>query len=60
MMTYSQKERYDINDLIEVTRMLRLPDGCPWDKVQTHESIRMNLLKRFMKSLRRLTRTILP
>lgn len=28
MMTYPQKERYDINDLIEVIRMLRLPDGC--------------------------------
>ena len=39
MMTYPQKERYDINDLIEVIRMLRLPDGCPWDKAQTHESL---------------------
>ena len=45
MMTYPQKERYDINDLIEVIRMLRLPDGCPWDKVQTHESIRMNFIE---------------
>ena len=43
--TYPQKERYDINDLIEVIRMLRLPDGCPWDKVQTHESIRMNFIE---------------
>ena len=45
MMTYPQKERYDINDLIEVIRMLRLPDGCPWDKVQTHASIRMNFIE---------------
>lgn len=45
MMTYPQKEHYDINDLIEVIRMLRLPDGCPWDKVQTHESIRMNFIE---------------
>ena len=43
MMTYPQKERYDINDLIEVIRMLRLPDGCPWDKVHPHELHRRSL-----------------
>ena len=53
MMTYPQKERYDINDLIEVIRMLRLPDGCPWDKVQTHESIRMNFIEEVYEVMER-------
>lgn len=39
------KERYGINDLIELMKVLRAPNGCPWDKVQTHESIRRDLLE---------------
>ncbi len=27
------------NKLLEIVRKLRGPDGCPWDKVQTHESL---------------------
>jgi tetrapyrrole methylase family protein/MazG family protein len=26
-------------------RLLRAPDGCPWDRVQTHESIRQNFIE---------------
>ena len=29
---YPKKERYSTEDLIEITRLLRSPDGCPWDK----------------------------
>ncbi|MBR3844581.1 MAG: nucleoside triphosphate pyrophosphohydrolase, partial [Clostridia bacterium] len=32
-------------DLLEIVRLLRLPDGCPWDREQTHKSIRSNLLE---------------
>jgi len=39
------KDAYNISDLIEIMRMLRSPDGCPWDKVQTHESIRQNFIE---------------
>ena len=39
------KERYDINDLREIMKELRSEHGCPWDKVQTHESIRMDVLE---------------
>lgn len=28
-----------------VTRRLRAPDGCPWDREQTHDSIKRNLLE---------------
>ena len=42
---YPKKERYSTEDLIEITRLLRSPNGCPWDKEQTHDSIRSNLLE---------------
>jgi len=39
------KEKYDINDLLEIMALLRSENGCPWDKVQTHESIRTDLIE---------------
>ena len=40
-----KKKRFDLDDFIAVMRRLRAPDGCPWDRVQTHESIRINLIE---------------
>lgn len=40
-----EKTRFDIADLKEIIVRLRQPDGCPWDKVQTPESIRMNVIE---------------
>ncbi len=40
-----EKSRYDISDLREVFCYLRGENGCPWDRVQTHESIRANLIE---------------
>ena len=37
--------RYDIEDLLEIMKILCSENGCPWDKVQTHESIRMDLIE---------------
>lgn len=39
------KEKYTIEDLLEIMRILRGENGCPWDKVQTHESIKKNLIE---------------
>ena len=39
------KEKYGIDDLREIMKELRSEHGCPWDKVQTHESIRMDVLE---------------
>ncbi|MBE6878544.1 MAG: nucleoside triphosphate pyrophosphohydrolase [Ruminococcaceae bacterium] len=45
-MDFQIKERYDINDLLKIIEMLRDPEkGCPWDKVQTHKSIRKNFIE---------------
>lgn len=45
MVNFTEKPRYDYNDLLEIIRILRSPDGCPWDRVQTHTSIRRGLLE---------------
>lgn len=44
-MDFEFKEKYDINDLIKIMNVLRSPDGCPWDREQTHKSIRSNLIE---------------
>lgn len=44
-MDFERKSRYDFNDLVEIMKILRSPDGCPWDRVQTHESIRQNFIE---------------
>jgi tetrapyrrole methylase family protein/MazG family protein len=41
----STKELYNVNNLLEIMEMLRGPDGCPWDRKQTHESIRDCLIE---------------
>ena len=39
------KTSYDLHDLAEIVRILRAPNGCPWDAEQTHLSLRRNLLE---------------
>ena len=34
------KEKYTFEDLVEIIAALRSENGCPWDKVQTHDSLR--------------------
>ena len=41
----TELERYDFGHLNEIMRRLCAPDGCPWDRVQTHESLRTCLLE---------------
>jgi MazG family protein len=37
--------RTAINDLIEVMRRLRAPDGCPWDREQDHMTLRFHAVE---------------
>lgn len=39
------KDKYDINDLISIVSLLRAPEGCPWDREQTHASIKKNFIE---------------
>lgn len=45
MIEFAVKERYTFDDLIALTKILRAPDGCPWDSVQTHSSVRRNFIE---------------
>ena len=40
-----KRKRFNLDDLLAILRLLRAPDGCPWDRVQTHESIRINAIE---------------
>ncbi len=44
-MEFVQKSKYSIDDLLQIMNILRGPNGCPWDKQQTHQSIRKNLVE---------------
>lgn len=39
------KDKYNIDDLIQLVKVLRAPNGCPWDREQTHESIKKNFIE---------------
>ena len=40
-----EKETYGIDDLITVVEVLRSEEGCPWDREQTHKSIRKDFIE---------------
>ncbi|MGI6326639.1 MAG: nucleoside triphosphate pyrophosphohydrolase [Saccharofermentanales bacterium] len=43
--SFINQDRYTIDDLIEIMAFLRSDRGCPWDREQTHASLRKNLLE---------------
>lgn len=45
MINFLHKPNYTFEDLVEITKILRCDEGCPWDRVQTHESVRMNFIE---------------
>jgi len=44
-MDYNKREKYNFDELVEIIAKLRAPGGCPWDREQTHESIRKSLIE---------------
>lgn len=40
-----KKEKYNIDNLIEIMRILRSEKGCPWDKKQDHNSLKKYLIE---------------
>ena len=45
MVDFECKSHYGIQDLLRIMELLRSPEGCPWDRAQTHQSIRRNMLE---------------
>lgn len=42
---FAFKEKYNFDDLVYITHLLRSPGGCPWDREQTHKSIRRDFIE---------------
>lgn len=42
---FEVKDKYNIEDLIRIVEVLRAPGGCPWDREQTHQSIKKNFIE---------------
>ena len=40
MVNFEFREHYTAEDLVKIVEILRHPGGCPWDREQTHESLR--------------------
>ena len=40
-----QESIFNMAELIETVELLRTPDGCMWDREQTHETIRHNFIE---------------
>ena len=45
MVDFTQKDNYNIDDLIEIVRLLRGKGGCPWDMEQTHKSLKSDFIE---------------
>lgn len=42
---FKNQEHYTYSDLLALLRVLRAPDGCPWDRTQTHQSVRRGVIE---------------
>lgn len=50
MVNFQCCAKYGIEDYIRIIEILRSENGCPWDRVQTHESIRKNLIEEALEA----------
>ena len=50
-MKPTKREMRNFNGLRNIVAMLRGPEGCPWDRVQTHESLRPFLIEEASETL---------
>ncbi len=60
MVDFQCKQNYGYEDFLRVMRLLRAPGGCPWDREQTHQSIRRNFLEETYEVLDALDRDDAP
>jgi len=46
-----KKESFNLDDLVLIMEILMSPEGCPWDRKQTHESLRRSLIEEAYEAL---------
>lgn len=42
---FKNQEHFSYEDVLELVSYLRSDDGCPWDRVQTHQSVRRGVIE---------------
>ena len=42
---FLDRSSFVLGDLLRIMERLRAPDGCPWDRVQTHQSLRPYMIE---------------
>lgn len=42
---FKQQEHFSYEDVLELITFLRSDEGCPWDRVQTHQSVRRGVIE---------------
>lgn len=45
MISKAKDSKASFSELVEVMKKLRSPDGCLWDREQTHQSIKRNMIE---------------
>ena len=53
-------EIYSFEDLMDLIKVLRAPDGCPWDRAQNHHTIRQNFIEETYEALEAIDNNDLP
>lgn len=51
MKNFEEKDVYNFEDLVKLLKVLRGENGCPWDRVQTHKSIRNNFIEEVYEAI---------
>ena len=50
-MDFKFKERYNMDDMLEIMKILRSENGCPWDREQDHHSIRKDFIEEVYEAI---------
>lgn len=59
-IVFPVKDQYTMEDFLDLIAALRSPQGCPWDREQTHESIRSNFLEETHEAIEAINNNDLP
>lgn len=54
------REKYDIKTLCDIIALLRSEEGCPWDKEQTHSSIRRDFIEETYEAVDAIDKNDIP
>lgn len=47
----TREKDYSFSDFVDIIERLRQPDGCPWDREQTHESLKKHMVEEANETL---------